>query len=67
MRPQARALLKVAPERLVWGSNWPHPHDADKKLDDVGLLDVLLDWVEDDAHRHALLVENPAILYGFER
>ena len=67
MRPQARELLKVAPERLVWGSNWPHPHDADKKLDDVGLLDVLLDWVEDDAHRHALLVENPAILYGFER
>ena len=65
-RPQGRALVKAAPERMVWGTNWPHPRVADKP-DEADLLDVLLDWTENDARTlHAILVDNPARLYGFE-
>ncbi|MFQ5931311.1 MAG: amidohydrolase family protein [Nitrospiraceae bacterium] len=60
----AKALVKVAPERMLWGSNWPHPSVRDKP-DDAMLLDVLLDWVGDDATRDRILSDNPAALYGF--
>jgi predicted TIM-barrel fold metal-dependent hydrolase len=60
----ARALVAAAPERLVWGTNWPHPN-ATRMPDDAGLLDALAEWVPDAATRHAILVDNPARLYGF--
>jgi predicted TIM-barrel fold metal-dependent hydrolase len=60
----ARELVKHNPERLVWGSDWPHPDVAVVPEDQV-LLDVLEDWVPDDAARHRILVENPAKLYRF--
>jgi predicted TIM-barrel fold metal-dependent hydrolase len=60
----ARALVAAAPERMVWGSNWPHPNAASPP-DDAVLLDALADWVPDPATRRAILVENPARLYGF--
>jgi predicted TIM-barrel fold metal-dependent hydrolase len=61
----ARALVRIAPERLVWGSDWPHPTEAPHKPDDARLLDLLSDWVPDAAMRTAILVRNPARLYGF--
>jgi predicted TIM-barrel fold metal-dependent hydrolase len=64
----ARAYVKVAPERLVWGSDWPHPTEpAGKKPDDAGLFDLLAQWAPDEAIRNRILVDNPATLYGFER
>ena len=63
-RPQARILVEAAPERMVWGTNWPHPTVTDKP-DEADLLDVLLDWADDDNTRQAILVDNPAKLYGF--
>lgn len=60
----ARELVKQNPERLVWGSDWPHPDVAVLPEDQV-LLDVLEDWVPDDDARRRILVENPAKLYGF--
>jgi D-galactarolactone isomerase len=60
----AKALVKAAPERMLWASNWPHP-SAREKLDDAVFLDMLLDWVPDEAVRHRVLVDNPAELYGF--
>jgi len=62
----AKAYVALAPERLVWGSDWPHPSakEADKP-DDAVLLDLLLDWAPDEAVRNRILVENPARLYGF--
>lgn len=60
----AQALVKAAPERLVWGSNWPHPNEP-KKPDDAVLLDLLARWAPDDGVRNRILVENPAALYGF--
>ena len=62
----AKALVRAAPERMLWASNWPHPSSpADNKPDDATLLDVLLDWVPDQAVRRRILVDNPARLYGF--
>jgi predicted TIM-barrel fold metal-dependent hydrolase len=62
----ARAYIAAAPERMVWGSDWPHPTEKEKP-DDAALFDLLGDWAPDDATRHRILVENPAQLYGFPR
>ena len=62
----ARAYVEAAPERLVWGSDWPHR--GEKTLpDDAVLFDLLSNWVPDESARHRILVENPAELYGFEQ
>jgi D-galactarolactone isomerase len=57
----ARALIAAAPERVVWGSNWPHPNVLENKPDEAPLLDLLGDWAPHEATRHAILVENPAL------
>ena len=69
----AKAYIKAAPERCVWGSDWPHP-DATKPValkpvpmpDDVNLLNLLGQWVPDAKLRHRILVENPEHFYGFD-
>jgi D-galactarolactone isomerase len=60
----AHALAAVAPERCVWASNWPHP-GRDIVPDTPLMLDLLLEWADDDATRRRILVDNPAQLYGF--
>jgi predicted TIM-barrel fold metal-dependent hydrolase len=62
--PMARAWVQAVPERLVWGSDWPHVTETHKP-DDAFLLDLLAEWAEDDAARERILVTNPAVLYGF--
>ncbi len=62
---EARALVAAAPQRMLWASNWPHP-GKDWLPDDAEHLDLLLDWVEDDATRNRILADNPAELYGFD-
>jgi len=62
--PVVRAFVKAAPERLVWGSDWPHPTEKVKPNDAI-LLDLLAEWVPDTATRNRILVDNPAKLYGF--
>jgi 2-pyrone-4,6-dicarboxylate lactonase len=66
-RPFAHALLAAAPDRVLWGTDWPHvmrrwtmpmPNDGD-------LADLLLDWIPDEALRNRVLVDNPAALYGW--
>jgi D-galactarolactone isomerase len=65
MTPLAQALLRLAPERMVWGSDWPHPTAKGDKPDDARLLDLLGAWVPDAATRRRVLVDNPAALYDF--
>ena len=60
----AKALVKAAPERMLWASNWPHP-SVKEKPDDAVLLDLLLDWAPDERTRQRILVDNPAELYAF--
>lgn len=62
----AKAYVAEAPERLVWGSDWPHPTaKSDNKPDDALLLDLLAQWVPDVDMRNRILADNPAELYGF--
>lgn len=60
-----RALVAARPDRLVWGSNWPHPGYFEDPPDDSGLLDFLSQWCDDAATRRRILVDNPARLYRF--
>lgn len=60
----ARALVKAAPERMLWASNWPHPNQK-TRYDEADLLDTLLDWADDDDTRNRILSSNPAEIYGF--
>jgi predicted TIM-barrel fold metal-dependent hydrolase len=75
--PIAKALIAANPKRVVWGSDWPHtgkhagasrekaPIIEFRSLDDGQLLDLLADWADEET-RDAILVDNPAELYGFE-
>ncbi len=66
MTPIARALVKHAPERLVWGSDWPHVNMNDRTMPNDGdLVDLIAEWIPDEAARQRILVENPKQLYGF--
>ena len=62
----ARAWVAVAPDRLVWGSDWPHTTEPEHKPDDTELLDLLHHWTGNEAISKQVLVDNPAKLYGFE-
>lgn len=75
--PIARALVKANPERVVWGTDWPHtashaetthadaPVIEFRKLDDATLLDLMAEASGDEATFDRILVENPSRLYGF--
>lgn len=61
----AQAWVQVAPERVVWGSDWPHSTEKSHKPDDAVLFDLLARWAGSEALRQRILVDNPAALYGF--
>ncbi len=76
--PVARALVAAAPERIMWGSDWPHTGGAGRPADqpvdfvepfraedDAANLALLTGWVPDPAMRRRILVDTPAALYGF--
>jgi predicted TIM-barrel fold metal-dependent hydrolase len=75
--PLARALIAANPERIIWGTDWPHPDSVTPpgkkptdvtplfQIDDGRLLNQLPAWAPDAAIRKTILVENPAKLYGF--
>ena len=63
-RAVAQAYLAAASERMVWGSDWPHPTEKDKP-NDARLFDLLTEWAPDEALRERILVTNPETLYGF--
>jgi 2-pyrone-4,6-dicarboxylate lactonase len=63
--PFIHALVERAPDRLLWGSDWPHQSHPEPKPADQDLIDLMLDWVPDEAIRNCILVDNPADLFGF--
>ena len=63
--PFAHALVDANPDRLVWGTDWPHVATAGHMPNDGELMDLLADWVPDAGLRRRVLVDNPARLYGF--
>jgi predicted TIM-barrel fold metal-dependent hydrolase len=62
--PFARALIAAAPERVLWGTDWPHPN-VRWMPDDGALVDLFPLMVPEPALQRRILVENPATLYGF--
>ena len=60
----AKAYVDAAPERVVWGSDWPHT-TATGPIDDAALVDLLMDWAPDPKIRRRILVENSEVLYRF--
>jgi predicted TIM-barrel fold metal-dependent hydrolase len=67
MLKPAQKIIQTAPERCVWGTDWPHPRLYGPALPDDGkLLDLLGDWAPDAKQLHRILVDNPAKLYGFQ-
>jgi predicted TIM-barrel fold metal-dependent hydrolase len=75
--PLARALIAANPDRIVWGTDWPHPNSVTPpgkkptdltpllQIDDGRLLNQLPVWAPEAAVRNKILVDNPARLYGF--
>jgi predicted TIM-barrel fold metal-dependent hydrolase len=75
--PYAKALIAANPQRIVWGSDWPHPDSAQipgrkttdlaplYQIDDGALLNQLPVWAPEASVRKTILVDNPAKLYGF--
>jgi D-galactarolactone isomerase len=62
----AKALVRHAPERMLWASNWPHPSARKPEPPrDEELLELLADWAPDEATQRKILVQNPAELYRF--
>lgn len=64
----ARALIDRAPERVIWGTDWPHSEvwEPGRMPNDGDLLDMMLDYAPDEEARRKVLADNPARLYGFD-
>lgn len=63
--PIVRALLSANEKRLVWGSDWPHPHTSVSPPSPHELIQMLLDWLPEEDLQQQILVTNPAQLYDF--
>jgi 2-pyrone-4,6-dicarboxylate lactonase len=62
--PIAHALVQAAPERVLWGTDFPHPN-ATHEADEADLVDLVPQYAPDALAQQRLLVDNPAKLYGF--
>lgn len=62
--PFMQRLVAVRPDRILWGSDWPHPNYFKPMPNDADLLDLMLDWVPDETVRKEIFVRNPARLFG---
>lgn len=60
------SLVRAAPERMVWGSDWPHTTQPRESVNDASLLELLRTWCCSDTVMDQILVANPAQLYGFD-
>ena len=65
--PFVHDLVKRAPERILWGTDWPHPATWGSMPNDAELVDLLLQWIPDAGTRHRILVDNPATLFRFDQ
>jgi 2-pyrone-4,6-dicarboxylate lactonase len=66
--PFARAVIAAAPDRVIWGTDWPHSNNfaPGHTPNDGDLVDLLAEFAPDETTRRKILVDNPAALYGFE-
>ena len=65
VKPMAHALIEAAPERIMWGTDWPHPNKYLVNPNDGDLVDAFGDWVTDEGMRRKIMLDNPAAFYRF--
>jgi 2-pyrone-4,6-dicarboxylate lactonase len=65
VKPMARALVEAAPDRIMWGTDWPHPNKYIANPDDGDLVDAFGDWITDHDVRRKIMIETPAKFYRF--
>jgi predicted TIM-barrel fold metal-dependent hydrolase len=65
VKPMAQALIEAAPERIMWGSDWPHPNKYVANPNDGDLVDAFGEWVSDQTMRRKVMVDTPAAFYRF--
>jgi 2-pyrone-4,6-dicarboxylate lactonase len=65
VKPMAEALIEAAPERIMWGTDWPHPNKYIVNPNDGDLVDAFGDWVSDESMRRRIMVETPGAFYRF--
>jgi predicted TIM-barrel fold metal-dependent hydrolase len=65
VKPMAQALVEAAPDRIMWGTDWPHPNKYVANPNDGDLVDAFGDWVADEAMRRRIMVDTPAAFYRF--
>jgi 2-pyrone-4,6-dicarboxylate lactonase len=65
VKPMAYALIEAAPERIMWGTDWPHPNKYLVNPNDGDLVDAFRDWVSDEGLRRMIMVDTPAAFYRF--
>lgn len=63
--PIARACIEAAPDRVIWGSDWPHPVSVKQPPNEADLLEFIYRCAPDAAERRKILVDNPAVLFGY--
>jgi predicted TIM-barrel fold metal-dependent hydrolase len=63
--PFVHELVSLAPTRLLWGSDWPHPNYFNPMPNDADLLDLMLDWAPDAKARNLIMADNPRELFGY--
>ena len=65
VKPMAEALVEANPDRIVWGTDWPHPNKYEVNPNDGDLVDAFGDWIADDGLRRKIMVDTPAAFYRF--
>lgn len=65
VKPLAEALIEANEDRIMWGTDWPHPNKYEVNPNDGDLADAFAEWVTDDRLRQKILVDTAAKLYGF--
>ena len=65
VKPMAEALVEANPDRIVWGTDWPHPNKYEVNPNDGDLVDAFGDWITDAELRRKIMVDTPAAFYRF--
>ncbi len=65
VKPMAHALIEANADRVIWGTDWPHPNKYEVNPNDGDLVNAFGDWVTDETMRQQIMVDNPAAFYRF--
>jgi predicted TIM-barrel fold metal-dependent hydrolase len=66
-QPMARALIEANPDRIMWGTDWPHPNKYEVNPNDADPVEAFGQWVPDEAMRKKIMVDNSEKFYEFDK